>query len=177
MNAIGTVTITTEETKDELRFRIERHPGWLQKYVAPAVLSSLIPFLLFPFRRMSYLVLPAALFLGILACVAIMRRVQPFHSTTLSVTKERFQATGDGLGTDWAGSRNRPGQITIPVAKVRSYGYSMGSEYDPSGFWVSGGSWINACLLPGLNRRHATAVAIAIARRFPEIGATPPQFS
>lgn len=100
-----------------------------------------------------------------------LRNWNKLQTTTLSVTSQRLEATGDNLDTNWIGVYCRPGKIVVPVSEVKSLGYQVGGRYSLSGFWAVCGFLTSRCLLTGLSSQQCTDVAVAIARRFPEIGA------
>jgi hypothetical protein len=83
-------------------------------------------------------------------------------------------ATGGGLGAIFGfGSA----KVAIPVSEVSSIGYtsSVGSDWEPAGFYVQCGFWKSKVVLPGLNREQAKVVTDAILRRVPEIGSKMPR--
>ncbi len=127
---------------------------------------------IYPYNKILFAILLAILIVGILFVgINAARNWNRIYITRLSVTSQRFEATGDNLASDWAGYYTRPGKVTVAVSDVKSIGYSVGGKYSLSGFWATCGFLTSRCLLPGLNREQATAVAVAIAQRFPEIGA------
>lgn len=112
---------------------------------------------------MPFLGLKAAFGLFALAEIAgvgiwAARSWKKVDTTTLSVTGQRFEATGDNLDSDLAGNYTRPGNLTVPASKVKSIQYVYGGEDSPTGLYVSSSYWKGGCFLPGLNRRQCTAV-------------------
>jgi len=175
MSAIRPVDLTTRELKNELQFCSTRKSSPLMQIVIPGIaflflLRIDVP--IFAYNKMLFAIMSAILLLGILwAGINAARNWNRTYITKLSVTSQRFEATGDNLASDWAGYYTRPGKVTMAVSEVKSIGYSMGGKYSLGGFWATCGFLTSRCLLPGLNREQATAVAIAIAQRYPEIDA------
>lgn len=175
MTASRRFEFTTRELPGELQFQLDSDSGGKTSLVILAVLIPVIIAILAPFYGASPITF--ALCLAILLAgfvwigINIAQKWNKTMTTTLSVTSQRFEATGDSLKSDWMGNFTRPGKVTVPVSEIKSFGYGMGSEDTPSGFWVQCGLFKNFCLLPGLKRELCTAVSIAIARNFPQIGA------
>ena len=174
MNESRRLGLTAKELADELQFCYESERSRILQIVVPAILilcALAMAGLLFAFHATvfgvsSAMFLAAAVWTGIDAA----RNRNRIYSTTLSVSSQRFEATGDNLKAGWLGTFTRPGKIAVPSSEVTSFGYSPGGEDTESGLWVSSSLWRSHCLLPGLSREQATSVAAAIARRFPEIG-------
>jgi hypothetical protein len=89
-------------------------------------------------------------------------------STSLVVDAKYFHARGDRLQADWAGNMTRSGEVIRAAEEIKSFGYGSGADGEPAGLWVFCGLFKSQCLLPGLDRQQATAVTVAITRRFPE---------
>ncbi|MFC5864901.1 hypothetical protein ACFPT7_21515 [Acidicapsa dinghuensis] len=58
-------------------------------------------------------------------------------------------------------------EIVVPASEVKSLGYEIGDDSEPSGLYARR-SWRNTCLLPDLDRKDAIAVAEAIYHKFPQ---------
>jgi hypothetical protein len=174
MSVSGQVELTTQEFQDELQFCLKRKSNPLMLVVIPGLLflfmlNIIVP--LYAVEKPLGLIMFSIFVAGVLwVGINAMRNWNRTYITTLSVTGQRLEATGDSLASDWAGHYTRPGKVTMPVSEIKTIGYSLGGKYSPSGFWATCGFLTSSCLLPGLNREQATAVAIAITKRFPEIG-------
>lgn len=164
-SAFGHTELTSRETANGLEFRVDREFGW---FMVPLMLAMPVMFLVFSFKiqdtvwRIVFSLITLAFFLWIGFLVS--KKWNNIETTTLAVTSQSFVAFGARL--KWL--KDNATEI-VPTNEVTSFGYADGGEDDPSGLYVSSGFWKNKCLLPGLNRQQGTAVAIAIARRFPEI--------
>ncbi|MGD0786485.1 MAG: hypothetical protein ABR898_00785 [Terracidiphilus sp.] len=175
MTTSGHPAFTAKELPAELQFHVERDSASKTGLLIAGILFSILFFSLFPLVKYSPLtfaaceaiVLAAALVTGI----GLAKKWNKTLKNSLSVTSQRFEAVGDDLKSDWMGNSTNPGKVIMPISEIKSFGYGMGGEDEPSGFWVDCGFFKSLCVLPGLNREQSTAVSIAIARRFPEIGA------
>jgi hypothetical protein len=167
VKAFGNTELTTKELPGELQFRVDSELGWFPPVVLLLLgFAFLIWALTMPFLGLKVafgiFALAEIVFVGIWAA----RSWKKADTTTLSVTSQNFVATGAGLGA--AFSRN--GTITVPASEVKTIQYIGGGEDTTSGLYVSSSFWKSYCVLPGLNREQCTAVAVAIAQRFPELG-------
>jgi hypothetical protein len=166
MNAFGHVELTSGETRDGLEFRVDREAGWFPLAVLLVICAGFLAFAFSagpPAVRSGF----AAAAMGLLLWIGFMaaRTWGKISTTTLSVTRDRLVASGGGLKSPDFGSST----LTVPVGEIKSIGYESGGEDDPCGLYAACGVFKHRCLLPGLNRQQATAVAIAIVRRFPQI--------
>jgi hypothetical protein len=180
MSAPKQPELTTKELPDELQFRYacaSGHFGWIVFLVFVPFIFMLLPIAT---RAPIFFAIMMSMFLagGLYVGIDTARNWNRVYSTTLSVTAQRLQATGDNLKPDWMGHYTRPGTIEIPVSEVTMLSYSPGDgESCPSGLCVNSRIVLGAiavqgrCIMPGLNREQATAAIVAIARRFPSIGA------
>ncbi len=167
MNAFGQTEVTSKEITGGLEFQVDHEHGW---FLLLAFLALPVVFLGFslavsvPTLRAVF----SLVSLGFLAWIglAVWKKWNRVDTTVLSVTGQGFRASGAGLAFF-----DSHAVETVPLSEVTSVGYMMGGDNDPSGLYVGCGSWKSKCLLPGLNRAQATAIAVAITRRFPEIGA------
>ncbi len=175
MTASGRVAFTTKELPAELQFCMERDSGSKARLVIAGILFPIVFIMIWPIARFSpvtFALCAAGVLAGaVLAGMNIAKSWNKTLKNSLSVTCQRFEAVGDDLKSDWMGNQTRPGKVVVPVPEIKSFGWGMGGEDTPSGFWVQCGLFKNFCVLPGLKREQCTAVGIAIARRFPEIGA------
>lgn len=175
MSAFGLFKLTTHELQDELQFYLRRKPNHARQVV---LAGFLFLFMLYIFvtvysveRPLAFIVLAIALASALWIGISTARNWNRTYITTLSVTSLRLESTGDNLVSDSFGYYTCAGKVTVPVSEIKSIGYSLGGRYSPCGFWATCGFLTSRCLLPGLNREQATAVAVAITQRFPEIGA------
>jgi hypothetical protein len=164
MNAIGNTELTSNELPGQLEFRVDSTRGWLVFLILVILpLGFLIAslFVSVPNLRLTF----SLLSLGWLAWMLILaqRSWNRTDTTTLTVTGQLFTAKGAGL--KWS----RSATVVVPTSEVKSFGFASGGEDEPSGLYVSCSFWNSKCLLPGLTRQQGNAVAVAIARRFPEI--------
>jgi hypothetical protein len=172
MSAPKQPELITKELPDELQFRYEhgdRRVGWIVSLVLVPFIFMFMPLATRApgfFAIMMSIFLAGGLYIGITAA----RNWNRVYITTLSVTAQRFEATGDNLKMDWMCHATRRGTIVVPVSDVRGVGYSSGGRGEPCGLYVNCGILRSPCLLPWLSREQATAVAVAIARRFPNLG-------
>jgi hypothetical protein len=175
MTASGHPAFTTKELPAELQFHVERDSGSKGGLLVASILFTIFIFMLFPLAKYSPLTFAACeaivLAAAVVTGIGLAKKWNKILKNSLSVTSQRFEAVGDDLVSDWMGNSTNPGKVVMPVSEIKSFGYGMGGEDEPSGFWVYCGYFKNFCVLPGLKREQCTAVSIAIARRFPEIGA------
>jgi hypothetical protein len=182
MNAIEHLGLTTRELPNELEFRFTSMNNRALQIVLLAFvfLCAVIAFVPFLNDHVPFFAFISAIFLAATAWMGIdtRRTWNKVYTTTLSATAQRLEATGDKLKPDWMGHYTRPGTIVLPLSEVKMLSYSPGDgQYCPSGLCVNSRVVMGAiklqgrCLLPGLNREQATAIAVAITKRFPEIGA------
>jgi energy-coupling factor transporter transmembrane protein EcfT len=175
VNASANTELKIEEFPGELRFRFDRQASGTTQLVIFVIVILIFIGALTPIFTISPLIFALSMVI-VLAFAAwigmhIVKNWNKTLTTTLSVTSQRFEATGDSVKSDWLGHQTRPGNAAALVSEIKSFGYEMGSEDTPSGFWVRCGLFKNFCALPGLKREQCIAVSVAIAKRFPEIGA------
>jgi hypothetical protein len=166
MAAMFNFVLTTEELPGELRFQVDREVGSLLRVTYPvicvvlAVLCSLIALTQeYPPDWSVGIAIGAGINLVAWPILLVIARKNP--TTKLSVTSQRFLASGRGVGPHpWSS-----GSADLPVSEVDWIGY-LASQ--PSGLYLSCGFMQNTCVLPGLSREQTSSVANAIVRRFPE---------
>jgi hypothetical protein len=163
MKARGYFELTTTELPDELQFRVTHHAGWedwFRRIVPPAIIVS--TFFVPSFHHIwVYRVL-------IFFAMADSRQLDWIRgrTTELRVTSSELVATGNLRKLF---SR----RATVPASEVMWLGFDSYGSNQP-GFAVEGGE-IGLCVLPGLNREQAEAIADTILRRFPNIRSDMPR--
>ncbi|MGA2277309.1 MAG: hypothetical protein ABSG00_06880 [Terracidiphilus sp.] len=183
VNDSARLGLTTKELPNELEFCFAREQSGTMQIVAIvlALVSAIAAFIPASLRPEAFWIFAtvSAAFLGWALWMAAdtARNWKRVYKTTLTATAQRIEATGDNLKPDWMGHYTRPGTVVLPVSEVKMLSYSPGDgQYKPSGLCVNSRIVMGAirmqgkCILPGLNREQATAVIVAITRRFPEIG-------
>jgi hypothetical protein len=158
--------LTTNEFPGELQFRVDREIGSFFRVTYPSICVVLgILCSLVALTQEN----PPAWSIGIAIGAAINFVAWPFlmllarknPTTKLSVTSQRFLASGRGVGqSPWSF-----GTANLPLSEVSWIGYLPGQ---PTGLYLSCGFMRNTCVLPGLNREVTHSVIDAIVRRFPE---------
>jgi hypothetical protein len=165
-NAFFTFELTTTDLAKELQFRVDRKIGSFFLVTYPAicvvllVLCSLVAFTAEDPPQWSVgIAIGTAINLVAWPILMLIARANP--TTKLSVTSERFLASGRGVGANpW-----NSGTADLPVAEVNWIGY-LPSQ--PPGLYLSRGFMQNTCVLPGLNREMTNSVIDVIVGRFPE---------
>ena len=157
MKACGYAELTTTELPDELQFRVTYHAGWedwFRRIVPPVIIVStfFVPWFnhIWVYRVLIFL------------SMAGSTQLDWIHgrTTELRVSSSALVATGNLR-------KLFSTRATVPASEVMWLGFdSYGSNQ--RGFAVEGGE-IGLCVLPGLNREQAEAVANTILRRFPNI--------
>lgn len=165
-NPFINVELTTTELSNELQFRVDRRMGSFFQVTYPlicvvlVILCSLVVFTQeCPPDWSVGIDIGAGINLAAWPFMMLLARKNP--TTKLSVTSQRFLASGRGVGPNpWScGTEN------LPVSEVSWIGY-LASQ--PTGLYLSRGFMENTCVLPGLNRELSNSVIDAIVRRFPE---------
>jgi hypothetical protein len=175
MKARGRFELTTKELPEELQFRIDAEKSQIFQVALAAFAFLFMARILVPLfavdKPLFYIMLAIAIVGIFWIGITVAKNWNRVYTTTLSVTGQRLEATGDLLVPDWYGRYVRPGKIVVPVSEIKSIGYSIGGKYSHSGFWATCGFMTSSCLLPGLSPEQCTSITVAIARRFPQIGA------
>jgi hypothetical protein len=154
MPAFGHSELTIKELPDELQFRLDIELGWFGRIALPILLVGLMALTMSPMFRINpiFLICCLAAILALALWMGIhIARSKRFKTTTLSVTSQRLEASGDDLAMVSFRASNRPGKITVPVAEIKTLEYASGGEDDPSGLWVSEERSKSKCILPGMN--------------------------
>jgi hypothetical protein len=164
----GWATIAIEDEAGELRFTKEtgRLDNWLRSNVSRILWPIFLLALVLIFYRYWKIALPIALATSALIFFSSRKRAKYAGSTILSVNSQRMMATGDGLKADWMGNHTLPGTVTVSIDEIKYFGYSWGDEYSASGLWINA-KHVSQCVI-GCNRQQATAISVAILRKFPE---------
>lgn len=167
----GKYPVTLEEEAGELRFRAMTNPlkMWMQNHAHAFVIFFFLLVPVFLFFRYWTVTLPIALVLSASSFLYCPKDRQCSGSCTLSVNSQRMMAAGDGLKHNWMGNPVLPGKIVILFDELGYFGYGMGDENTSSGFWVKTKRFYQ-CLL-ACDRQQATAISVAILRKFPALAA------
>ncbi len=149
---IGNVKITTSEFPDHLQIVVTREFGLLMLILPPATMVALIGI-----GILGHFWILALMGVFGLGSFALWYRHGPV--TTLNVSASELTARGNI-------DRSFRTEIVVPASEVKSLGYEIGDEQEPSGLYVRR-SWRNTCLLPDLNRKDTMAIADAVHDKFP----------
>jgi hypothetical protein len=152
---LGRNEVTTIDEPDYLQFVLVRENGWID-LVGPPV--ALLVFVAWAVIYQHYFFIAFAV-IGLFALIA---NYANGSITKLFVSQSELIARGnlDRALTD---------EVKVKVSDIESLDYRMGGRNSPSGFYASQGWLKQTCLLPGLSKQKANAIADAICERFPNI--------
>jgi hypothetical protein len=151
---LGRTEITTIEEPDHLQFVVVRRRGWISLVGPPA---TLLVFALWALMAQHYV-------FAVFSAVAIFALIANYIRgpvTKLLVSQGELIARGNL-------DRTFIDQVKVEASDVKFLGYFMGGENDPSGLYADRG-WRQTCLLPGLNKDEANAIAHTIRSKFPNL--------
>jgi len=154
VTVIGKTEIETIEGPEELQFAIVHEKGWLDLFVPPILLSIIV---IWSWIAGNFFFAGFA----ILAAVIAVAKSLSNPATRLFVKSNEVVARGN-IG------QTLSDEIRIPAPEIDSLGYFAGSEGDNSGLYVWRG-WTQTCLVSGINKEQATAIAETIRRKFPDL--------
>jgi len=156
MNALSSAELKIDDLDGELQFTLSRETGWLEVVLGAGALSALGVFGLLQQRILI-------LFICFAGIGALLINWAQGSTTVFRISDRRLVATGNLHR--WPAS-----DFSIPVAEVKSIGWSSGGENGSGGIYVWHG-WNGlkrTCVLPGLSHKKAQAVMDLIKGKFPQ---------
>lgn len=154
MKAFGHSEITTIDDPDGLQFVVVRANGYVD-FFAP--IAALLAFGL-------WAVIAHHFILVIISTVGLFSLLASYARgpvTRLAVSQYELVASGnlDRTFTD---------HLRVETKNVKSLGYFVGYENEPSGLYADQG-WRQTCLLPGVSKEEADTIAETIRGKFPDL--------
>jgi hypothetical protein len=153
----GSTTVTTIDEPNELQFVVTREKGAVEAIAVPILMLALVLALWFT-HHYSFSLLCALVYIAILAYS--LRKL----STRLVVCADHIIASGNI-------ARVFGKEIRVETAELKSIGYFAGIEDELSGLYAFRGHK-SICLIPGIEKLKAQAIAEAIHKKFPSIKRT-----
>jgi len=154
MRFLSSSKITTNEFADHLQVTVSRKHGWIELLVEALVLAGITYIAQASENRIAMAV-------PIVGLVSLIYYWFKPTDTKLFVTQYELTAKGN-LGHTFTNG------ILVPASEVKSLGYFVGNENEPSGLYANRG-WRMTCLLPALNKNEANSIAGTIREKFPDL--------
>jgi hypothetical protein len=153
MKPFGSVEFTIQELPSELRIRHLRHAGWIERFLAPAMVP-LLGMMGWFWQKPSLIVTASGL------VMLLIIRWAWDHPSTLRVLPDRL-ITSVYL---W-------NQTETALSDIQSMQWLRGEIFvengDPDGLYVSSQGRCK-CVLPSVSQKQGKAATDAISRKFPK---------